>query len=144
MIYFIAMPDRSRIKIGTTIRLSERLRQLCREHGDGLEVLAVIDGGTAEERALHRRFAEHRIVNEWFEPGDDLMGFIVSDGRPWDGSDERQPTAVTVKLDRALVGKAKLIATHRGIAAAELLSELLRVPIDRAYAQMLRELEAKP
>ena len=50
---------------------------------------------------------------------------------------------VTVKLDRTLVGKAKLIATHRGIPVAELLSELLRVPVDRAYAQMLRELEGK-
>jgi hypothetical protein len=50
---------------------------------------------------------------------------------------------VTVKLDRALVAKAKLIAAHRGSNVAELLSELLRAPIDRAYAQMVRELEAE-
>ncbi len=50
---------------------------------------------------------------------------------------------VTVKLDRALVGKAKLIATHRGIPAAELLSDAASGAIDKAYAQMLRELEGK-
>jgi hypothetical protein len=49
---------------------------------------------------------------------------------------------VTVKLDRALVGKAKLIATHRGVPVAELLSDLAKGPVDKAYAVMLRELEA--
>jgi hypothetical protein len=48
---------------------------------------------------------------------------------------------VTVKVDRTTVGKAKLIATHRGVSVAELLSDLLRAPIDKAYAQMLRDLE---
>ncbi len=48
----------------------------------------------------------------------------------------------SVKVDRAIVGRAKLIATHRGVALAELLSESLRAPIDKAYGQMLRELNA--
>jgi hypothetical protein len=46
-------------------------------------------------------------------------------------------------VDRTLVGKAKLIATHRGISVAELFSDMLRVPIDKAYALMLRELEGQ-
>jgi hypothetical protein len=50
---------------------------------------------------------------------------------------------VSVKVDRTLVGKAKLIATHRGISVAELFSEMLKAPIDKAYAQMLRELEGQ-
>jgi hypothetical protein len=50
---------------------------------------------------------------------------------------------VAVKVDRTIVGKARLIATHRGISVAELLSEILGTPIDKAYAQMLRELDAK-
>jgi hypothetical protein len=50
---------------------------------------------------------------------------------------------VTVKLDRTLVGKAKLVATHQGVPVAELLSDLARGPLDKAYAQMLRELEGK-
>jgi hypothetical protein len=48
---------------------------------------------------------------------------------------------VTVKVDRTLAGKAKLVATHRGVSVAELFTELLRGPVDTAYAQMLRQLE---
>jgi hypothetical protein len=48
---------------------------------------------------------------------------------------------VAVKVDRTLVGKARHVAVHRGISVAELLSELLGSPLDRAYAQMLRDLE---
>ena len=50
---------------------------------------------------------------------------------------------VTVKIDRTVVGQAKLVAAHKGIPVAELLSDLVGVPLARAYAQMLRELEAK-
>jgi hypothetical protein len=49
----------------------------------------------------------------------------------------------TARLDRTMLGKAKLIATHRGVPVAALLSELLEGPLDKAYAQMLRELEGK-
>jgi hypothetical protein len=52
---------------------------------------------------------------------------------------------IAVKLDRALVSKARLIAAHRGLVGgvAELLSELASGPVDKAYAQMLRELESE-
>ena len=49
---------------------------------------------------------------------------------------------VSVKVDQRIVGKAKLIARHRGVPLAELLSDLLESPVDRAYLQMLRELES--
>ena len=63
-------------------------------------------------------------------------------GRPKGKRTERDDVAV--KMDRAVVGKAKMIATHRGISVAELLSDAARPVIDKAYAQMLRELEAVP
>jgi hypothetical protein len=52
-----------------------------------------------------------------------------------------QRNDVVVKVDRAIVGKAKMIATHRGISVAEMLTDAARPAIDRAYAQMLRELD---
>lgn len=58
------------------------------EHGEGLEVIAVTEGAHSVERRLHRRFSHLRTAGEWFEPGDDLLGFIVAEARPWDGSDE--------------------------------------------------------
>jgi len=59
-------------------------------------------------------------------------------GRPRSDRDD-----VSAKLDRSIVGKAKLIATHRGVPAAELMSKLLQGPIDKAYAVMIRDLESK-
>jgi hypothetical protein len=47
---------------------------------------------------------------------------------------------VTVKIDRKLATMAKVIAGRRGVSSAELLSETLRGPLDRAYAQLVREL----
>ncbi len=50
---------------------------------------------------------------------------------------------VTVKIDRVLAGRAKHVASYRGIPLAELLTELVESPLDRAYAAMLRDLEGK-
>jgi hypothetical protein len=48
---------------------------------------------------------------------------------------------VTVRLDRTIADKARQVAYARGIPIAEYLSEMLRGPIDRAYAQFVREIE---
>jgi hypothetical protein len=48
---------------------------------------------------------------------------------------------VAVKIARTIVGKARMVATHKGVSVAELLSDMLRDPMDKAYAKMLRELE---
>jgi DNA-binding XRE family transcriptional regulator len=93
MIYFIKSA-RGRIKIGTTIRLKQRLKELETGHGEPLEVLAVADGSTEAERYLHRRFAHLRVMGEWFESGEDLMALIASDCRPWDGLDDRRTDLV--------------------------------------------------
>jgi hypothetical protein len=58
-------------------------------------------------------------------------------GRPAGERDD-----VSVKLDRAVVGKARAVATHEGTTLAEFLTEMVRGQVDRKYAQMLRELEA--
>jgi hypothetical protein len=141
MIYFIRRPDDGWIKIGVTVRLSERLKQLCAEFGGELEVLAVVDGSRARERELHRQFSHLRAVGEWFEPGDDLTGFIVAEGKRWDGEDEA-PTA-PVKIERPLAEKAAIIARQRRITIAEYMSDPTRALIERDFSWALRELEGK-
>ncbi len=49
---------------------------------------------------------------------------------------------ITVRIDRTIVAKAKLIATGLGLrgGVAELLSDLVRGPVDRAYGKMLRDI----
>ena len=70
----------------------------------------------------------------------ELMGQTM--GRPKGKRTERDD--ITTKADRAVISKARLVAAHRGINLAELVSETLRPHIDKQYAQMLRELEAEP
>lgn len=71
---------------------------------------------------------------------------LTADGRTTVAKKRGRPQSErndqSVKVDRSVVGKAKAVATHRGITVAELISEMLRAPIDKAYAQMLRELDA--
>lgn len=56
-------------------------------------------------------------------------------GRPKGDRDD-----VTVKIDRKLATMTKVVAGRRGVSSAELLSEMLRAPLARAYAQLVREL----
>lgn len=88
MIYFIRDPEDETIKIGTTIRLSQRLQQLRSEHRSDLKLLAVQDGGLLEERALHVRFSHLKVVDEWYRCDPELIEHIAAAGRPWDGVDE--------------------------------------------------------
>lgn len=60
-------------------------------------------------------------------------------GRPKTG--ERKES--TARMDATILAKVKMIAIHRGLTVSDLLSELLASPVDRAYAQVLRELDER-
>lgn len=80
MIYFMQPVDGGPVKIGCTENLQARHRQLEAEYGLSLVVLATLDGGRDEERALHVRFSHLRFgKTEQFRPGPELFEFI---GRP--------------------------------------------------------------
>ena len=67
----IAFWDRERrlLKIGTTTSLERRQAELEAALGRPLVLVTAWPGGRAEERALHRRWADHRIPGtEWFRP----------------------------------------------------------------------------
>jgi len=118
MIYFIRPKVGGAIKIGTSIRLSQRIRQLQAEFGE-LEVLAVTDGSYDEESILHQRFAHLRHHGEWFEPGDDLLAFIIRDGRPWNGADEKSFSRfeMLIEEDERARWEAAAKADGRSLAA---------------------------
>jgi hypothetical protein len=154
LIYFLQATDGGPVKIGYSANVPGRVRQLETHYGKPMAVLATMDGDRDEERAIHARFAHLRLDGpgsrgvqpEQFRPAPDLMTFI---GRPFlvgpnpDSVEVMDDGRVSVKIARSLASKAKLVAAHRGIPAAELLSSMLEAPIDRAYAAMLRELDAK-
>ena len=55
-------------------------------------------------------------------------------GRPSKGRDD-----TSIKIDRIVARKAKDLATHRGVSVAELVTELVRAPIEKAWMAMIRE-----
>lgn len=133
------------IKIGTSIRLSERLKQLPREYGTDVALVAITDGGVDTEGELHRRFDHFRVIGEWFLPDEDLMEFIAEHGREWDGKDEAPPMPCmsknlkTVFLELDLAKKVYVIARLRGMTIAQYLSGLARPVINEEYARVLQE-----
>lgn len=76
VVYFVV--NGSRVKIGTTQNIRERIRTLCLRMDD---VALVLHGGQEHERSLHERFAEHRAGDtEWFDLADDLAAFVATGG----------------------------------------------------------------
>lgn len=49
----------------------------------------------------------------------------------------------TVKIERGLATKARILAGHLGVSMAELLSDLLRGPLEKRYAQLVKEIDRK-
>jgi hypothetical protein len=48
---------------------------------------------------------------------------------------------VSIKFDKVLAGRARLVAQGRGITMAQYLSEMCQPIIDRDYAKLMRDLE---
>jgi len=57
-VYFIQAGDAGPIKIGHTNDVRKRLSMIQTSAPDHLRLLAVMDGGEAEERALHRELTD--------------------------------------------------------------------------------------
>lgn len=136
MIYFVQAIEGGTIKIGTTIRLSEQLKQLGANHGP-LKILAVMDGGIVEERALHEKFISSWLDGEWFNPDQELLDFIASEGKPWDGTDE-VPGTLSVKLRTEVVKSARVIIAIKGnTTLTDLISDILEPILAKMEEEVL-------
>lgn len=135
MIYFVQRANDRAIKIGTTIRLSKRLRDLRTVHGD-CEVLAVMDGSYADESALHQRFADLLIEGrEWFTNAGHLVVFIGREGRPWDGTDEVPDERIGIRVDVETRRRAAKAAAMMEMSLADYASDVLRKAAERDIAR---------
>ena len=76
MIYFIKNISNGQIKIGFAVKPNKRLADLQTGSTDKLILIKAIDGGPADEAALHEKFAVHRLNGEWFSPHDEIIEFI--------------------------------------------------------------------
>ena len=152
-VHFMHATDGGAIKIGTAVDVDRRQKQLECLYGQPLQVLKVRPGGEPEERAMHERFKAHRIGRtEQFRPGHDLMEFLGQPVLVDQNHDtvEAMPTKregrfpasryASVKLDKAVVVQAKILAAREGTSIGDLLSDMLQTPITKAYRRMLCEI----
>jgi hypothetical protein len=134
MIYFIKRPDNGLIKIGTTVCLSERLKQLRYEVSANIRVLAIMDGSYPEESNLHHRFVHLRVgesvLCEWFNPGSDLLKFIAIEGRRWKPEDDepvlRKPMVAQIRCGAEWKAWIEEMAEKEGDTVAKLLDRAIR------------------
>lgn len=80
MIYFLQPLDGGPVKIGCSVDVGRRQRQLEGIYGRPLALLATMPGDRKVERRIHTRFARLRLGrSEQFRPARELLEFI---GRP--------------------------------------------------------------
>lgn len=78
MIYFLQDSQKHAIKIGfSTTEAEARKSGLQTGNPSELIVLLTIDGDRATEKELHKRFASHHVLGEWFQPAPELLQFIL-------------------------------------------------------------------
>jgi hypothetical protein len=66
-VYFVEAPGFDLVKIGFAKSVEKRMADLRYAAPTGLALLKTLPGGRREERALHKRFHEHRTHGEWFK-----------------------------------------------------------------------------
>jgi hypothetical protein len=141
LIYFVRASDGvGSIKIGTTIHLSQRIKQLEKECGQTLSVLGVLPGSYAEERALHEKFDHLRTDGEWFTWSPGLLEFIERECSLWDGVDEVPSTTTLIRVSDDFAEAIKLVSTFERVSIAEFASVHLLTLVDERYREsVIRE-----
>ena len=85
MIYFLLNEDERLIEIGVRGRMNTRLAQRRGTHGNVLRLLAVIDGDHREAAAIHERFSDLKVRDDWYRIDTTMVEFIGREGHPWGG-----------------------------------------------------------
>ena len=76
-VYFIQGEITRRIKIGFSDQVDKRIKAL--ETSEPLRLLHVMPNvSTDMERDLHKKFAHLRVIGEWFDGEQELIGYIKS------------------------------------------------------------------
>ena len=85
MIYFLLNEDERLIEIGMTGHMNTRLAKRRRTHGNALRLLAVIEGDLLEAAAIHERFSDLKVRDDWYRIDTTMVEFIGRQGHPWGG-----------------------------------------------------------
>lgn len=75
-VYFICGVFPGPIKIGWAACVARRVSELQPGNPHPLTVLGTIPGGLKLEREIHKQFPHLRLYGEWFDPDQELLGYI--------------------------------------------------------------------
>jgi hypothetical protein len=76
MIYFAQRRGGGPVRTGVLAGPATRSDQCNVEVDPSFRILAIVEGGTDEWRALLRRFSHLKVGGDWLRPGPDLFDFI--------------------------------------------------------------------
>lgn len=66
-------PDSNYVKVGYSVNPQKRVAELQTGNPRKLVILAIMKGTLEDERALHAKYADANILQEWFELSDELL-----------------------------------------------------------------------
>jgi len=81
VVYFVERETDHAIKIGWSSDVARRIGELRKKEQCEIVLLAAIPGDKPEEQAVHARFANDAIADEWFRPSESLTTFISKLGQ---------------------------------------------------------------
>jgi hypothetical protein len=79
IIYVVQFGAGTPLKIGSTSDIGARLSKMSVDHYHEPSMLYLAHGGFKEERALHARFAKHRVRGEWYRPDPEMLAWCEAD-----------------------------------------------------------------
>lgn len=74
-VYFIGSPG-GPIKIGFATNPPVRLQEIQVGSPVELTILCLAEGGSKLEKTYHAKFAQHRLIGEWFSPHPDILAEV--------------------------------------------------------------------
>ena len=89
MIYFAQRLGGGPVRTGILTRPTTQSDDRRTELDPSFRILAVVEGGTEEWRALLRRFSHLKVGGDWLRPGPDLLDFIAREGTCQEGAERR-------------------------------------------------------
>jgi T5orf172 domain len=72
-VVYVIQAEGGLLKIGTSKSFGARFRGLSLMSPVKLEIVALFNGTSKDERAFHKHFARHRHHGEWFEPALEIL-----------------------------------------------------------------------
>ena len=107
-VYFIRYGESELVKIGTSTKAPDRIRDLQCGSPEKITTLAIIEGDRDTEKALHARFAHLKVRarGEWFRPDAEMLAFLQS------------PQAI-VETERAIARRTKSISARNHLLGSE-------------------------